>query len=234
MTARRRSSSWLSLALVLLLTPLAACAGGDDDDDEENRDEAKAVAGTYVGELSGKNAFVAVVASPAAKGREKREVTVYVCDARRLCEWLHGTATGNDFTAASKGGDAKAKGKVSDKSATGTLELSGDDSARYTASRAAAATGLYELKVASDGDLSGASAAGVALKGKSTLPRPGTGSLKLADGTRLKFKVTRDSERDRIPVRAGQVRLIVLPEGELRGAGKTTTENGFFIRSVSG
>jgi hypothetical protein len=220
-----------AVVLVLLLALLAGC-GGDDDGAQSNP-----VAGTYVGKVRGTRAFVAVVASPAREGQDRRAVTVYACDARRICEWLSGSATGNGFEASSDDNDAEANGKLSDKSATGSIKLADGKSVRYEASRAAATAGLYDLTVSSNGRLRGASAAGVGLTGRSTAPGPGTGTLKLADGSRLRFDVTRDSAGDSRGLRAGQVRLIVLSGGQLRGAGKSRRAAGggdsnFFIRSA--
>jgi hypothetical protein len=220
------------VGVVLLLTALAGC-GGDDGDGDGDKTEKKAepVAGSFVGEVRGTDAFVGVVAAPPAKGQDEREVTAFVCDARRLCAWFSGSATGNGFTATS--GDAEAKGRLSSKVATGSVELPGGETVRYKVGAAAATAGLYDLTVSAAGKLRGASAAGVALKGESTLPPPGSGNLKLADGTRLKFEVTRNSAEDATQLRPGQVRLIVLPDGQLRGVGKSRRGGSdFFIRSA--
>jgi hypothetical protein len=238
--ASRRPGARLSLAVLLfLLGGLAGC-GGDDDggDDQAERKRAKPVEGTFVGKVKDTKALVAVVASPAAKGQERRAVTVYVCDAARLCEWLPGSTAGNSFSAASEGDDARAEGELSAKAATGTIELPGGKTVRYKVGRATAAAGLYDLSVSARGKLRGASAAGVGLTGESSLPEPGSGKLKLADGTRLKVEVTTRSAAAPDGLEAGQVRLIVLPEGELSGAGKIRrAEDGgssdFFIRSSS-
>jgi hypothetical protein len=220
-----------SLAAVLLLTPLAGC-GGDGDEDSERK--PKPVTGTFVGKVPETEAFVSVVATPTAGGQDRREVTVFACDGRRLCEWFSGTASGNDFTAKGDGG-AEAKGKLSRKAVTGTLELPEGEPVRYKAGQATATAGLYDLTVSAGGRIRGASAAGVALKGESTAPRPGRGTLRLADRTRLRFEVTRAPTQAPIPLRAGQVRVIVLSGGELRGAGKSRQEAGgssnFFLRS---
>jgi hypothetical protein len=236
---RYRNHSWPSrrsllvlFAIALLLTPLAGCGGDDGGDGNEP------VTGTFVGRVQGTKAFVAVVASPAREGQDRREVTVYVCDARRICELFSGTSSGDDFEASSDDDGAQAKGKLSAKAVTGTIELADRKPISYKASQATATAGLYDLTVSSNGRLRGASAAGVGLTGRSTAPRPGTGTLKLADGKRLKFDVTRYSAGDPIRLRAGQVRLIVLSGGQLRGAGKSRrTSDGdgseFFIRSSS-
>jgi len=226
----------VSLVLVFLLTPLAGCGGDDDDDDADQ--EAKPVAGTFVGKARGTGAFVAVVASPSPEGQGERAVTVYACDARRLCAWFSGSASGNRFTATAAGGEEQAKGKLSGKAATGTIGLPDGRTLRYVANPATATAGLYELTVSRGGKLEGASAAGVGLRGSSSLPRPGRGTLRLADGRRLKFEITRSSTGDALRLKAGQARVIVLPNGHLRGAAKSRPAAGggrsnFFIRSSS-
>jgi hypothetical protein len=224
------------LVLALVLAPLAGCGGNADRDDKDAA--AKAIDGTFAGEVSGTSAFVAVVASPAAGKQDRRAVTVYLSDGRRLSERLSGSVSRNNFVATTDNRDVEAKGKLSGNAVTGTVTLRNGKTVRYKAGRATAAAGLYDLTVSSDGELSGASAAGVALKGRSTLPKPGSGTLKLADGTRLKFEITRSSTSDPGRLRDGRVRLIVLPDGQLRGAGerRSNADGGdpdFFIRSSS-
>ena len=218
---------WVWVAIAVLLT-IAGC-GGDDKEDET---PAKAVDGTFVGKVSQTNAFVAVVVSPAARDQERRDVMVYVSDGKRLSESFSGSATGSDFTAKSDR-DAEAKGKLSDNAATGTIALPDDKAARFQANRATAAAGLYSLEVSAAGKLSGASAAGVGLTGKIPPRKRGTGSIKLADGTRHKFTVTRNSAGDLVGLETGEVRMIVLSDGELRGAGNGRPPAGgeFFIAS---
>ena len=224
---------WVCFVVVLLLAPLAGCGGKDSEDDKAVE---KPLEGTFLGKVSGTNAFLAVVASPAAGNQDKRDVTVYVADGSKLSESLPGSVTGRSFSAASEDRDAEAKGKLSGDSVTGTVKLPDGKTARYEASRAAGAAGLYDLTVSPAGKLSGASAAGVGLTGKTVLRKQGTGTLKLADGTRHKFDVTAPGAGAAIPLRTGQVRVIILGDGELRGAGKRRPssgvgDSGFFIRS---
>jgi hypothetical protein len=229
--------SLLLMAVVVLLLALFAGCGGDDDDGDGDGDRAekgKPVAGTFVGRLGDSEAFVAVVGAPPAKGEKRRDVTAFVCDARRLCAWYTGSTSGNAFVAESGDVEGEAKGTLSGKTATGSVELPDGETARYRAGAAPATAGLYDLTVSDAGKLRGASAAGVALKGEATLPPPGSGNLKLADGSRLKFEVTKSSAEDAAQLRAGQVRLIVLSDGELRGAGKSRGGGSdFFLRSPS-
>jgi hypothetical protein len=227
-----RVGFWASL-VALLLASLVGCGGDDDGDNDGDREKRpEPVAGTFVGRLGESEAFVAVVAAPPAKGQKRGDVTAFVCDARRLCAWFSGSATGKGFVA--KSGDAEAKGRLSGKTATGSVELPDGETVRYKVGVAPATAGLYDLTVSAAGKLRGASAAGVALKGELTLPPPGSGNLKLADGTRLKLEVTKGSAEDATQLRAGQVRLIVLPDGQARGAGKSRRGGSdFFIRSAS-
>ena len=234
-----RSGLWTAFAaVVLLLASVAGCGGSDGDDGDDTEQPVRPVAGTFVGKVSQGGAFVSVVATPAAKGKERRAVTVYVCDARRLCELFSGSASGNEFTANAEAGEGKVEGKLARKRVTGSVEVPGEGTMSYNANRAIAAAGVYNLTVSASGRIRGASAAGVALTGTSTLPEPGRGTLRLADGSRLKFRTTRTStEIGRLE--AGQLRLIVLSDGQLRGVGKTRrAEDGnqlvFFVRSTAG
>jgi len=224
-----RRGFWVSLVAVLLLVPTTGC-GGDDDDDEKGKENGKPVEGTFVGRVPETSAFVSVVASRAPRGQERRPVTVFVCDAERICEWFPGSATGNSFTI--KSNEAEAKGELTKDAAKGTIELAEGEPLRYDARPAPATAGLYNLTVSSTGRIRGASEAGVALKGDSPLPNPGSGSLRLADRKRVKFEVTSRSGDD-LGLRAGQVRVIILPDRQLRGAGKNRDgdESNFFIRS---
>jgi hypothetical protein len=223
-------------AVVLLLAPLAACGGGDDR--REKADE-KAVDGTFVGKVAGTDAFVAVVAAPPARGKAERDVTMYVSDGGRLSESLSGSAKLNSFVATSADDDAEAKGTIAGESVSGSVTLPDGKTARYQANRANAAAGLYDLTVSSKGQLSGASANGVGLTSASVLKAPGIGKLKFADGKRRAFEVTVGSAADPVRLRGGQLRLIVLPSGELSGAGEGRPSGGggaldFFIRSPAG
>jgi hypothetical protein len=234
----RRVGSWLSLAGAVLLLASPVGCGGDDGDDNDNDGEnrSRPVAGTFVGKVQGTEAFVAVVAAPPAKGEDRREVTALVCDAKQVCGWFAGSTTGNRFVAKPADGEGQAAGNLSGKAATGSVKLPDGDTVRYNATEATASAGLYDLTVSAAGKLRGASATGVALRGDVTLPPPGSGKLKLADGSRLKFKVTRNSAAETARLRAGQVRLIVLPDGQLRGAGQSRggDATAFSIRSAKG
>ena len=118
----------------------------------------------------------------------------------KLSESLEGPIENNSVSARSE--DAEAEGELTGDGVKGTVTLPGDESADYQASRATGAAGLYELEVARDGTMSGASAAGVGLTSKSKLRAPGSGSLKFADGKRHEFEITAASDKQRGPLRA--------------------------------
>jgi hypothetical protein len=221
----------------LLIAALAGC-GGDDDgkgDDGNRADKpGRPTAATFVGKLPSTEAFVAVEADAPAKGEDKRSVRVYACDARRLCEWYSGSSTGSSFTATSESG-GEAEGTLSRKTAEGTIQPADGERLRYRLGRATAAAGVYALDIAENGRLRGASTSGVGLTGKSPLPRPGAGSIKLADGTRPKVDISRKAGGERLALEAGKVRLIVLQNGDLRGAAKSRPDGTeFFVRSSAG
>jgi hypothetical protein len=230
----KRARIWFGFVAVVALALVAGCGGNDDDRDDRRAE--KTLDGTFVGKLPGTNGFLAVVASPAARGQDRRDVKVYVSDGESLSEWFPGSVESNSFTATADGGDAEAKGKLSGNSASGTISLPDGETVRYEATRATAASGLYELTVSRDGELTGVSAAGVGLTSRSKLEAPGTGTLKFADGKRRKVEITADG--DPVRLRAAEARLIVLADGDMAGAGQTRSSGAagqpdFFIRSAA-
>jgi hypothetical protein len=241
MIKRTRIWAWF-VVLLLLLTPLAGCSGDDGSDGNRAETAAKGknekpIDGSFVGEVSRTKAFIAVVALPAERKEDKRGVQVFITDGRRLSEWFSGTIRDNSFVAKSADGDAEARGDLSKDSVTGSVELADGKKVNYKASRPGGATGFYDLTISAKGKLRGASAAGLGVKGEITLGRSGTGMLRLADGGRVKLAVAPSAAADGVPLRGGQVRLIVLAGEEVRGVGKSRpTEDrrtsDFFIRSA--
>jgi len=226
----KRTWIWLSCLAVLLVVPLAGC-GGEDRTAEQGKSKSKPFEGTFLGKVTGTNALVAVVAAPATGKQERQDVTIYMSDGSKLSEWLGGAVERNSFAATSDDRDAEAKGELNGNSVKGTVKLPDGKTVRYEASRATGAAGLYELTISPKGKLSGASVTGIGLTGKTAFDADGSGTLKLADGTRHKFDVTGNATRSELPLRSGQLRVIVLGDGELRGAGRVRGSGGFFIRS---
>jgi hypothetical protein len=212
----------VSLVAVALMASLAGCGDDDDDGNDGNgQDRSAPVSGTFVGKVDGSGQFVAVVAAPPAQGQQRREVSAFVCDGDEACTWYTVATSGNDVVAKAEDGEAQTDVALKKSGATGSVELPSGKTAEYSAREATATAGLYDLTVSRKGKLSGASAAGVGLTGSVTLPPPGTGRIKLADGTKLEFKVVENRAGDSALVRAGQLRMIVLPDGQVRGAGKS-------------
>jgi hypothetical protein len=240
MFKRGRTWVWLTAAVLLLLTPLAFFNGdGDDRPDGEGAEKAveavNAVVGSFVGEVSGTEAFVAVVAAPAEGGEESGAVQIFVSDGKGLSESFSGPISEGSFAAESDDGDAETEGKLSADSVTGTVVLPGGKTVQYKATPPSGAAGLYELKLSPAGELSGASAAGLGVTGQLSRGQQRTGVLRLVDGTRLEFSLTRTRADALSNLRAGRVRLIILSDGELRGVAKRGPANGgtgFFIRSA--
>lgn len=225
---RKRTWTCLSCLAVLLVAPLAGC-GGEDRAAEQGK--SKPLDGTFLGKVTGTKALVAVVAAPPAGKEKRQDVTIYLSDGNKLSEWLAGPVERNSFTAATDDRDAQVKGELNGNSVKGTITLPDGKTVRYEASRAAGAAGLYDLTVSPKGRISGASATGIGLTGKTPLEADGTGTLKLADGTRHKFDVTGNIADSELELRSGELRVIVLGDGELRGAGRARGSEGFFISS---
>jgi hypothetical protein len=229
---------WVCFGVVaVLLLLVLGCSGGDDtaETTETRPKPAEPVDGSFVGELSGGDGFVAVLASPATEGQKRRDVELFVVDGERVSAWFSGQISNNAFVAKAGDGDAEARGKLSEESATGSVELPGGKRVRYSAGRPAGAAGFYDLNVTPAGKLKGASAAGIGVRGAITLEE-GTGTLRLADGRRLRFDVTEHPASDLARLEPGDVWVIVLADGELRGAGKSRPsadngDSGFLIRS---
>jgi hypothetical protein len=201
----------------------------------------KPVEGGFVGKVAGSNALISVVIAPAESGQNERAVEVYVTDGNRISESFSGSISNNSFVAKSDDGDSEAKGDLSGESVRGTVELPDDKTVRYKAARPAGAAGLYDLRVAAKGKLKGTSAGGIGVTGRIELLEgtevlEGTGVLKLADGRRLRFELAEAPTSDLVGIRSGQIRLIVLPNGRVVGAGKRRSasegdSSSFFIRS---
>jgi hypothetical protein len=221
----KRTWTWLTCSAVLVMAPLAGCGG---EERAAQKPTTKPFDGTFLGKVTGTNALVAVVAAPAA-GKQERQALIYLSDGSKLSEWLAGPVERNTFAAASDDRDAEVKGQLNGNSVKGTIRLPDGKEVRYEASKATGAAGLYGLTVSPKGKITGASATGIGLTGKTALVADGSGTIKLADGTRHKFDVTGNAPASDLQLPSGQLRLIVLGDGELRGAGRARGSEGFFV-----
>jgi hypothetical protein len=117
--------------------------------------------------------------------------------------------------------------------------MRGDGQATMTAPRLTEGPLAVRPHRVIQGELSGASAPGVGLTSDTTLRAPATGRFKFADGKRRRFEVvTGDVADEPTRLREGQMRLIVLPGGEMSraGAARGTRQwrGGVFVRSTKG
>jgi hypothetical protein len=90
---------------------------------------------TFVGQVAGTNAFLAVVVGDG-------EALAYVCDARAISTWLRGRVSGNVLTLSGGKGTALA-GTLEGDTVSGTLTLSGRTFAFLAARAVEGHTGLF-------------------------------------------------------------------------------------------
>src|ERR687896_457745 len=81
-------------------------------------------------------------------------------DADEVCAWYTAAESGNQVVAKSEDGETQTEVELTGKGATGTVELSDGETARYDAREATATSGVYDLSVTRKGKVTGASAAG--------------------------------------------------------------------------
>src|SRR5918997_685032 len=99
----------MGLVLVLALWLIAGCGGsggeygGGSPQQQEEQKAAPPVTGSFVGEASDAEAFVAIVATSLEVEGQERDVRVYLSDGERLTEWFTGTAEGNELDLTSEG-----------------------------------------------------------------------------------------------------------------------------------
>lgn len=127
-----------SCALVLLAAVVAGCGGSD-----ESSSKSQPVAGTFVGTLSGSDAYVAVVAG-------KENVVAYVCDGERgIAQLFTGRRSGNAFNGRADG--ARIELELSDDGARGRATLAGGRDGRFSAQPAGGEAGFYNRATRLDG-----------------------------------------------------------------------------------
>ena len=110
--------------------------------------KAKTVSGTFVGTVSGTDAYVGVVAAKAKGGR--RAVLAYVCDGQQLADWFTAKVTGNHATLKAKNGD-RLTVALTKSQASGTLTLADGTRQAFTATPGARPAGLYQAVTKTSG-----------------------------------------------------------------------------------
>ena len=163
-----------SLAALFALLLLATAACGDDDDSGSSPSGGAAESGTvYVGDLLGVPGLVGIhINEPDANG--KRLIRAYVCDGLPgdqggFALWFKGEATSAEFSlTAPKTADrlTLTLGDV----AAGSVTFADGRKATFKAPVATDGSGIYDVKVGSDGSYTGRSSAGDVLTGTISLP----------------------------------------------------------------
>jgi hypothetical protein len=109
----------------------------------------KPVSGTFVGTVSGTDAYVAVVAAKT-KGTGKRAVLAYVCDSQQLADWFTAKVTGNHATLKARNGD-RLTVDLAGGGASGILRLANGTRDRYSAAAGPRPAGLYQAFTTTSG-----------------------------------------------------------------------------------
>jgi hypothetical protein len=214
----------VGLVLVLALWTTAGCGGSGGEYGGSPQQEQKAAppaTGTFVGEASDEDAFVAIVAtSPEEEGQE-RDVRAYLCDGEGVTEWFTGRAEGNELNLTSEG-DALLEGNLSTEASTGTITLEEDRTLTYTAELARGVAGLYNVTISEEGRVRGTSETGGLVEGqlggeaemRGEEARLIIGTFTSAEGQEVGLEVFgREPDAD-------EYRWIVLEDGEAKGARK--------------
>lgn len=130
----------LIAAVAAFALVLPAC--GDDDDDEgaqqpaETTAQAAAPDGTYVGEVSGTDAYIALVI-------DEGKLSGYVCDSKQVSTWLTSPrADGESVALESRQGDSLGEVGFAGDTADGSVEIAGEEQT-FTLERATGEAGLY-------------------------------------------------------------------------------------------
>lgn len=170
------------------------------------------------------DAFVSVVAAEPEQEADTREVRAYLCSGASINEWFWGSANGNELDLTSEGG-ARLEGEITPDAATGTITLPDGNSVPFEAALASGVAGLYTVSVLPDGRVSGSSEGGGRMEGQ-IAEEENTSVLTATDGQTLDFQaVTQSMEPD-------DYRLVVLPDGRVKGGKTKGTGAGFAIWSI--
>lgn len=216
----------VSLALVAALGGSAAAArsplGPKDAAGSVALAEA-AVSGSFAGKAEGgPQVAVAVVAEQPATEGETRTISLYVCNGSSLSVWLTGTTPGNDVDLKSADGRFGAHVSLTAQRASGKVGLPGGSGFSFAVPPAVGFVGLFDVTLATDGTLQGASTEGAKLSGRLA----GKGKLSL-NGTltvTVSLRGTKGSGvKLTVPVRRlrpGAYRWIILPDRTVFGANR--------------
>jgi hypothetical protein len=184
---------------------------------------------TFVGETSSPQTLVAVVvAEPRSDGR--REARAYLCDGKTLSVWFDQGEIDDEVITLTTSDGGRLDGTIASDGITGTITLeTTDEPLTFEAAEATGPGGLYSLIERTDGSFSGTSATGNQIEGETALEPREDGNYQttvviiLPDGERVTF----DKVHATSPA-PGEQRMIVLPDGRIRGASRSGTSGPSF------
>jgi hypothetical protein len=218
----RPKSMGVLVSALVALSLMAGCGGGGAQQGVSQEQSAPPATGTFVGEASDEDAFVAIVAaSPDEEEGQERDVRAYLCDGEGVTEWFTGRAEGNELNLTSEG-DALLEGNLSTEASTGTITLEEDRTLTYTAELARGVAGLYNVTISEEGRVRGTSETGGLVEGqlggeaemRGEEARLIIGTFTSAEGQEVGLEVFgREPDAD-------EYRWIVLEDGEAKGARK--------------
>ncbi len=211
------------VTLLVGLAVLIVGCGGEEEREAAPRQADKPVTGTFIGEVPGTDAFVAVVASEPEQGQQERKVVAYLCQVP--FGWFTGSASGNTFslTGAARDPDLgkqnaeKVEVRLTDGAATGKFTLANGRELSFTARPLTGVAGLYQMTLPGGRRLTGPSSTGGKVVADIALRPEGgraiTGRFIGPDGSSVPVNTTIGSQ-----ISPGDLgRLIVFPDGRFQG-----------------
>jgi hypothetical protein len=191
------------------------------------------ISGTFVGEVSTLDAYVALLAGVSATTEEPGEVSAYLCDGAANSTWFKGQTAGNGIELTSEDGSWLAA-VLTPEGAAGVLALANGISAAFAAPAATGVAGLYDVTLAPDGALGGTKVgrsgriAGRVVEDLEEDLRLVAGVLTPEAGPRVPFAAFAT------PDAAGELQWVALASGQAKGSGKKGGGHGFIGNGGAG
>jgi hypothetical protein len=159
--------------------------------------------------------FVAIVVFGGEADSGGRKVNAYLCDGWNIWEWFEGSMPENELDITSDNG-AELKATYTQKAVAGTIALSDGTSFTFETSPTTGGSGLYTVKIGSNGRFDGFSKAGGFIRG--TIDEQPSGGTHLTMGTVTSPEGEQfDFEAASVYRNIGEARLII-SDDQLVGA----------------